>query len=78
MYVHVCAVGLKSDGTTGHLEIDAPRATVLSLSMCDGHTTGHWPWRCSSDGTDEETRFIARRYVVLHHFFDLKLRFGHQ
>jgi len=41
------AVGLKSDRTTGqtmgHLEVDTPRATVPSLSMCDGHTTGHWP-----------------------------------
>jgi len=41
------AVGLKSDGTTGqttgHLEVDMPRATVPSSSTCDGHTTGHWP-----------------------------------
>jgi len=22
------------------------------------------PWRCSSDGTDDETRLIVRRYVV--------------
>jgi len=40
-------VGLKSDGTTGqttgHLEFDTARATVPSLSTCDGHTTGHWP-----------------------------------
>jgi len=40
-------VGLKSDGTTGqttgHLEVDMPRATVPSLSTCDGRTTGHWP-----------------------------------
>ena len=36
-------VGLKSNGTTGHLEVDTPRATVESLSTCDGHTTGHWP-----------------------------------
>ena len=34
--------------------------------------------RCSSDGTDDETRFIARRYVVRHHVFNLKLRFVHQ
>jgi len=26
------------------------------------------PWHCSSDGTDE-TRLIARRYVVRHHVF---------
>jgi len=45
-------VGLKSDGTTGHLEVDTPRAAVPSLSTCDGHTTGHWPWHSSSDGTD--------------------------
>jgi len=42
-----CPVDLKSDGTTGqttgHLEVDTPRATVPSLSTCDGHTTGHWP-----------------------------------
>ena len=41
------AVGLKSDGTTGqttgHLEVNTPRATVPSLSTCDGRTTGHWP-----------------------------------
>jgi len=41
------SVGLKSDGTTGqttgHLEVDMPRATVPSLSTCDGCTTGHWP-----------------------------------
>ena len=36
------AVGLKSDGTTGHVEVDTARATVPSLSTCDGHTTGHW------------------------------------
>jgi len=36
-------VGLKSDGTMGYLEVDTPRATVPSLSMCDRHTTGHWP-----------------------------------
>jgi len=34
-------VGLKSDGTIG--QVVTPRATVPSLSMCDGHTTGHWP-----------------------------------
>jgi len=28
---------------TGYLEVDTPRATVPSLSMCDGHATGHWP-----------------------------------
>jgi len=33
------------------------------------------PWRCSSDGTDDETSFIARRYVVRHHVFNLKLKF---
>ena len=37
------AVGLKSDGTMGHVEVNMPRATVPSLSTCDGHTTGHWP-----------------------------------
>jgi len=26
--------------TTGNLEFDTPRATVPSLSTCDGHTTG--------------------------------------
>ena len=31
-----------------------------------------------SDGTDDETRFIARRYVVRHHVFNLKFRFVHQ
>jgi len=31
------------------------------------------PWRCSSDGTDDETRFIARCYVVRHHVFNLKV-----
>jgi len=40
-------VGLKSDGTMGQtmgkLEVDTPRATVPSLSTCNGHTTGHWP-----------------------------------
>ena len=51
--------------TTGHLEVDTPRATVPSLSTCDGHTTGHWPWHCSSNGTDEETRLTACRYVVV-------------
>ena len=29
------------------------------------------PWRCSSDGTDDETRLIACRYVVRHHVFNL-------
>jgi len=48
MHLKVGAVGLKSDGTmgqttTGHLEVNTPLATVLSLSTCDGHTTGHWP-----------------------------------
>jgi len=33
----------RHDGTTGHLEVDTPRATVPSLSTCDGHTTGHRP-----------------------------------
>jgi len=33
-----------ADGkTTGHLEVDTPRATVPSLSTCDRHMTGHWP-----------------------------------
>ena len=27
------------------------------------------PWHCSSDGTDDETRLIARCYVVRHHVF---------
>jgi len=40
-------VGLKSNGMTGqtmgHLEADTLPATVPSLSMCDGHTMGHWP-----------------------------------
>ena len=35
------------------------------------------PWRCSSDETDDETRLIARRYVVRHLVFNLKLRFVH-
>jgi len=35
------------------------------------------PWRCSSDGTDDETRLIVRRYVVRHHVFNLMLRFVH-
>jgi len=35
------------------------------------------PWHCSSDGTDDETRLIARRYVVRHHVFNLKWRFVH-
>ena len=35
------------------------------------------PWRCSSDGTDDETRLIVRRYVVRRHVFNLKLRFVH-
>jgi len=30
-----------------------------------------------SNGTDDETRLIARRYVVRRHFFNLKLRFVH-
>jgi len=34
-------------------------------------------WHCSSDETDDETRLIARRYVVRHHVFNLKLRFVH-
>jgi len=29
--------------TTGHLEVDTPRATVPSLSTCNGHTMGHRP-----------------------------------
>jgi len=33
----------RHDGTTGHLEVDTPRATVPSLSTCDGHTTRHRP-----------------------------------
>jgi len=36
------------------------------------------PWHCSSDGADDETRFIARRYVVCYHVFNLKLRFVYQ
>ena len=35
------------------------------------------PWRCSSDETDDETCLIARRYVVRHHVFNLKLMFVH-
>ena len=43
MLMTVC---LKSDGTTGqttgHLEVDTPRATVPT-STCDRQPTGHWP-----------------------------------
>jgi len=78
------AVGLKSDGTTGRR--DRQRDTWSSIRLgplsrrCLRATdtrrdTG--PWRCSSDGTDNETRLIARRYVVCHHVFNLKLRFVH-
>jgi len=35
------------------------------------------PWHCWSDGTDNETRLIARRYVVRRHVFNLNLRFVH-
>jgi len=78
-------VGLKSDGTTGRWD----RRRDTWRSICHGpvsrrclratdaqRDTG--PWRCSRDGTDDETRFIARRYVVRHHVFNLKLRFVHQ
>ena len=34
---------------------------------------GSGPWRCSSDGIDDETRLIAHRYVVRHHVINLKL-----
>jgi len=36
------SVGLKGDGTTGHLEVDTPWATVPSSSTCDRHMMGHW------------------------------------
>jgi len=77
------AVGLKSDGTTGRRD----RRRDTCRSICHGplsrrclratdarRDTG--PWRCSSDGTDNERRFIARRYVFFI-VFDLKLRFVH-
>jgi len=77
-------VGLKSDGTTGRRD----RRRDTWGSICHGplscrclratdtrRDTG--PWRCSSDGTDVETRLIARGYVVRHHVFNLKLRFVH-
>jgi len=77
-------VGLKSDGTTGRR--DRRRDTCRSIRhgplsrSCRRATdtrgdTG--PWRCSSDGTDDETRLIVRRYVVRHHVFNVKLRFIH-
>jgi len=60
---------LKSDGTagqtTGHLEVDTPRATVPSLSACDDTRRDTGPWHCSSDGTDDESRLITCRYRLL-------------
>ena len=37
------------------------------------------PWRCSSDEVDDQTRLIARSYVVRHHVFMAALcnRAGH-
>jgi len=81
MFLQTRAVGLKSDGTTGRRD--------TWRSICHGplsrrclRATDAWrdtgPWRCSSDGADDETRFIARRYVVRHHVFNLKLTFVHQ
>jgi len=51
---------------------------VPSLSTCDGRMTGHWPVALFKQRTDDETRFIARHYVVRLHVFNLKLRFVHQ
>jgi len=75
-------VGLKSDGmtgqTTGHLEVNTPRATVPSLSTCDGHTTGHWPvalfkqWVRQRDDT-----FNCPSLCGSSSHFNLKLRFVH-
>ena len=75
------AVGLKSDGatgqTTGHWRSirHGPLCRRCLRATDTRRDTG--PWRCSSDGTDDETRLIARRYVVCHHVFNLKLRFVH-
>ena len=75
-------VGLKSNGTTGQMTGTCRSIRHGPLSrrcLCATDTrrdTG--PWRCSSDGTDDETRLIVRRYVVRHHVFNLKLRFVHQ
>jgi len=53
----ISAVGLKSDGTTGHLEVDTPRATVPSHRCLRATDTRRdtGPWHCSSNGTHDET-----------------------
>jgi len=56
------SVGLKSDGTTGRRDtwrsICHGSLSRRCLRATDARRdTG--PWRCSSDGTDDETRFIG-------------------
>jgi len=64
------------DGTPGG-RYATDHYPIVSLRATDTpRNTG--PWRCSSDGTtDDETRLIARRYVVRHHVFNLKMRYVH-
>jgi len=61
------------DGTPGGRYATGHYPVVVYVQRT--HDTA--PWRCSSDGTDDETRLIARGYVVRHHIFNLKLTFVH-
>ena len=80
-YTSQWPVGLKSDRTTGRQRKTWRSIRHGPLSHRCLHATDTQrdtgPWHCSSNGTDDGTRLIARRYVVRHHTFNLNLRFAH-